>query len=74
MQVLWLLPLLLTMAIVPLSLVGLDRPVGDVMDGLGKRARNFAESALSIAARNDQRIELWKESGVKSLKGARGIP
>ncbi len=41
-NLLWLVPILLTMLVVPLSLVGLDRPAGEVMAGLGQRAGSYA--------------------------------
>ncbi|KKL25785.1 hypothetical protein LCGC14_2401830, partial [marine sediment metagenome] len=41
-SLLWLVPILLTMLVVPLSLVGLDRPPGEVMAGLGQRAGGYA--------------------------------
>jgi hypothetical protein len=35
------------------------------LDLLGCRARTFAESTLSISARNDQRVALWNDMGSK---------
>ena len=39
------------------------------IDGLGRKARSFAESTLSIAARNDQRVALWNEMGSRHRVG-----
>ncbi len=41
-RLLWFLPILLTMLIVPLSLVGLDRSASEVMAGLGERVGSYA--------------------------------
>lgn len=37
-----LLPFIATMAIVPLTLIGADRPVGEILSGLGQRAGQYA--------------------------------
>ena len=41
-RALFLLPFIALMAIVPLTLVGVDRPVGEIMSGLGQRAGQYA--------------------------------
>ena len=41
-RALLLLPFIALMAIVPLTLVGVDRPVGEIMSGLGQRAGQYA--------------------------------
>ncbi len=41
-RLLLLLPFIALMAIVPLTLVGIDRPVGEIMSGLGQRAGQYA--------------------------------
>jgi tetratricopeptide (TPR) repeat protein len=47
-RMLWLLPVMLTMLVVPLSLVGADRPAGEMLLGLGEQA------ALGVSVDEDE--------------------
>jgi len=42
-RILYLIPLLLTMLIIPLSLIGIDKPIGDVIGELGEASQETAE-------------------------------
>ena len=41
-RLLWLVPILLTMLIIPLSIVGIDRSAGEIMAGIGEMAGRYA--------------------------------